>query len=76
MDHAHALLRVAPLIDGHNDLPGALRSLVRYDLTRADIRGGFADTHTDLPRLRAGRVAGQVGSVYVPSTLVGGSVDG
>jgi membrane dipeptidase len=53
------------LIDGHNDLPWALRDL-GDDL---DLRAGtVGQTHTDLPRLRAGDVGGQFWSVYVPSS--------
>ncbi len=70
---AHALLRRAPLVDGHNDLPWALRELVSYNLDQADIAAGFDKTHTDLPRLRVGCVGGQFWSVYVPSSLVGGA---
>lgn len=52
------------LIDGHNDLPWELREL-GDDL---DLRAGTPGvTHTDLPRLRAGKVGGQFWSVYVPS---------
>jgi len=58
-------LALMQLIDGHNDLPWALREL-GDDL---DLRTGTAGvTHTDLPRLRAGGVGGQFWSVYVPSS--------
>lgn len=60
------------LIDGHNDLPWAARSIAGYDLERLDLAAGTGDrTHTDLPRLRAGEVGGQFWSVYVNAELQG-----
>ena len=63
------LLRAAPLIDGHNDLPWALRSARREapDEPAPDVGGPTPRFMTDLPRLRAGGVGGQFWSVYVPS---------
>jgi membrane dipeptidase len=52
------------LIDGHNDLPWALRKQ-GDDL---DLSERVPTTHTDLPRLREGGVGGQFWSVYVPGT--------
>lgn len=68
-----AVLSSSPLIDGHNDLAWAMRSLADYDLDRIDIGQPQTATRTDLPRLRAGGVGAQFWSVYVPSTLVGGA---
>ena len=62
-----------PVIDGHNDLAWALRKLSGSDLTRTDPTQPLAGTHTDLPRLRAGGVVGQIWSVYVPATFAGGA---
>lgn len=67
------ILRRTPLIDGHNDLPWALRSdhggeIV--DLT-ADTRQLAPPLHTDIARLRAGGVGAQFWSVYVPASLKG-----
>ena len=70
-DKALALLREAPLIDGHNDLLWELRNRVRYDFDRIDVSSPQPDLMTDLPRLRAGGVGGQFWSVYVPSDLPG-----
>lgn len=68
------LFRHSPLIDGHNDLPWAARDLVGYDFDRLDLAAGTdGQTHTDLPRLRAGLVGAQFWSVWVPSTLTGGA---
>ena len=73
VERARTLLSRHPLIDGHNDLPWAIRQdseaagdPERYDLTRPT-RG-----HTDLPRLRAGGVGAQFWSVYVPAEIGGG----
>ncbi|MFF4039360.1 dipeptidase [Streptomyces sp. NPDC001816] len=68
LDDARALLREFPVVDGHNDLPYALRKQVRYDLDALDLAASqSARLHTDLPRLREGGVGAQYWSVYVPS---------
>ncbi|MFG2120464.1 dipeptidase [Streptomyces sp. NPDC048710] len=68
LDDARALLREFPVVDGHNDLPYALRKQVRYDLDALDLAASQrASLHTDLPRLREGGVGAQYWSVYVPS---------
>ncbi|MBY8876903.1 dipeptidase [Actinacidiphila acidipaludis] len=72
--HARArdLLAAHPVVDGHNDLPWALRVQVGYDLDRLDIAADqSARTHTDIPRLRAGGVGAQFWSVYVSTELTG-----
>jgi membrane dipeptidase len=61
------LLAAAPLVDGHNDLPWALRALGKP----VDLAAGVPALHTDLPRLRAGRVGAQFWSVYVPCSFTG-----
>ncbi|HEY3956602.1 MAG TPA: dipeptidase [Streptosporangiaceae bacterium] len=71
VDRARSLLSQSPILDGHNDLPWALRELGRSDLDGVDLTGGIAETHTDLPRLRAGGVGAQFWSVFVPSKLQG-----
>ncbi|MEZ5955982.1 MAG: dipeptidase [Hyphomonadaceae bacterium] len=69
------ILRGTPLIDGHNDLPWAIREDHGNDLTNVDL---YSDTrtltpplHTDIPRLRQGRLGAQFWSVYVPAALKG-----
>ncbi|MFD1658212.1 dipeptidase [Streptomyces caeni] len=70
LDQARLLLREFPVVDGHNDLPWALREQVRYDLDARDIATRQdAHLHTDLPRLREGGVGAQFWSVYVPCHL-------
>ncbi|MFJ6067692.1 dipeptidase [Streptomyces tendae] len=72
LDRARELLREFPVVDGHNDLPWALREQVRYDLDARDIATDqSAHLHTDLARLRSGGVGAQYWSVYVRSDLPG-----
>jgi membrane dipeptidase len=59
-----------PVVDGHNDLPWAMRR-VDYDFTRVDIAQPQPHLHTDLPRMRAGGVGAQFWSVYVPCSFAG-----
>ncbi|HEY0816987.1 MAG TPA: dipeptidase [Pseudonocardia sp.] len=66
-ERALELLAVTPLVDGHNDLPWALRTLGRS----VDLAAGVPELQTDLPRLRAGRVGAQFWSVYVPCSFSG-----
>ncbi len=68
--HAKEILREAPLIDGHNDLPWEVRTsktaprdVDAYDLARR------TQGHTDLERLRAGGVGAQFWSIYVPGEI-------
>ncbi|KAF8858685.1 dipeptidyl aminopeptidase [Acephala macrosclerotiorum] len=64
---AQKLMETTPLIDGHNDLPYLLRLELKnkiYDTTKFTFREGLA-SHTDLERLKAGRIRGQFWSVFV-----------
>ncbi|POR54003.1 dipeptidase [Bosea psychrotolerans] len=65
---ALALLDRAPMIDGHNDLPYVIRldrnakgDVAAYDLARV-----HPEVDTDIPRMRAGKLAGQFFAAYVP----------
>ncbi|NUR02998.1 MAG: membrane dipeptidase [Streptomyces sp.] len=70
LEAARELLGEFPVVDGHNDLPWALRKQVRYDLDARDIAvPQNAHLHTDIPRLREGGVGAQYWSVYVRSDL-------
>src|SRR5262245_55319682 len=72
LERARALLAGHPVVDGHNDLPWALRQQAAYDLDRLDIaEDQTGRLHTDLARLRAGGVGAQFWSVYVPSDYAG-----
>lgn len=69
---ARRILERTPLIDGHNDLPWALRQAYGSDPFAVDLTTnleGSTRLHTDIPRLRAGGVGGQFWSVYVPASL-------
>ncbi|MFE9422300.1 dipeptidase [Kitasatospora sp. NPDC006697] len=69
---ARALLATAPVVDGHNDLPWAMRELAGYDLDAVDLADDQRHhLHTDLDRLAAGGVGAQFWSVYVPARLAG-----
>ena len=66
------ILETTPLIDGHNDLPWALREGFGNDPHAVDLATDLDSSttlHTDIPRLRAGGVGGQFWSVYVPAQL-------
>jgi membrane dipeptidase len=69
------ILREVPLIDGHNDLPMQFRERVKNHLAQLDLRQDQSKLekplHTDIPRLRAGRVGGQFWSVYVSADVKG-----
>jgi len=69
------ILREVPLIDGHNDLPEQYEERVKNHLAQIDIRQDQSKLtpalHTDIPRMRQGRVGGQFWSVYVPAALKG-----
>ncbi len=71
MEKAIRALSLTPLVDGHNDLPWQIRNfdpapldVAAYDIARA------TPGHTDLARLREGRVGAQWWSVYVPFDAV------
>ena len=69
------ILSAVPLIDGHNDLPWQYRERAQNRLAQIDLRQNQSaledPLHTDIPRLRAGRVGGQFWSVYVPASITG-----
>ena len=71
LERARQILASSPLVDGHNDLPWAMRHLAAYDLDKVDPGQPVEQTQTDLPRLREGGVGAQFWSVYVPSSLPG-----
>jgi membrane dipeptidase len=69
---ARRILERTPLIDGHNDLPWALRQNHGNDPHAVDLTANLdasTELHTDIPRLRTGAVGGQFWSVYVPATM-------
>jgi len=70
-----AVLADTPLIDGHNDVPWAYRERVQNHLARLSLAADLSELdppmHTDLRRLREGRVGGQFWSVYIPVEVAG-----
>jgi len=67
MARALRVLAASPLVDGHNDLPWAIREskTAPHDVEAYDLRRTTAG-HTDLARLAAGHLGGQFWSVYIP----------
>ena len=65
---ARKLLRKSILIDGHNDLPWAIRKWDKAprDVDAYDLRQPTPG-NTDLARLKQGGVGGQFWSVYIPA---------
>jgi membrane dipeptidase len=64
------ILKTVPLIDGHNDLPDAVRE--RGGLDSVDFAVRQPKLMTDIARLRAGGVGGQFWAAYVPVTTIHG----
>ncbi|KAI0319593.1 renal dipeptidase family [Amylostereum chailletii] len=62
---AELLLERSPVIDGHIDLPWAMRMLSANNVSAIDLESPTAG-HVDIPRLRKGKVGGFFWSVYVP----------
>ncbi|XP_042877639.1 dipeptidase 1-like [Penaeus japonicus] len=74
LQHARALLRESPLVDGHNDLPLTVRELLGnrlqdfpFDRNLSAIEPYASEAKdTDLVKLRAGGVGGQFWSLFTP----------
>ena len=67
MARALRVLRAAPVMDGHNDLPWRIREDSAHPLNvdAYDLRKRTPGM-TDIPRLRQGHVGAQFWSVYIP----------
>jgi len=70
MARARRVLSTTPLVDGHNDLPWAIREATTapHDVEAYDLRKK-AVGHTDLARLKQGMVGGQFWSIYIPGEI-------
>jgi membrane dipeptidase len=70
LERARRVLVAHPVIDGHNDLPWAIRenTAAPRDVEAYDLRTRTKGD-TDLGRLREGGVGGQFWSVYVPAGI-------
>ncbi|MDJ0497398.1 MAG: dipeptidase [Acidimicrobiia bacterium] len=64
-DHARRIHGSLPVVDGHNDLPWAIRTRAGGSLEVANPATRLAGYHTDIDRLFAGGVGAQFWSVYV-----------
>ena len=62
------ILKTVPLIDGHNDIPDAIRE--RGGLDSVDFAVLQPKLMTDIRKLRAGGVGGQFWAAYVPVTTM------
>src|SRR5436190_9105596 len=62
------ILRTVPLIDGHNDIPDAIRE--RGGVDSVNFSFSQPKLMTDVPRLRSGAVGGQFWAAYVPVTTM------
>ena len=67
LERAKALLRKAPFIDTHNDLPSMFLETKAGDLASFDMSKVQPTLCADIPRLREGCVGAQYWSVYVDS---------
>ncbi|CAH1780218.1 unnamed protein product [Owenia fusiformis] len=70
LQRARDILSNNPLIDGHNDLPWQYKKQANNSVESIDLeqslKGIWSPTHTDIPRLREGRVGAQFWAAYVP----------
>jgi membrane dipeptidase len=69
-ERARQVLASSPLIDGHNDLPWAIRKNEKapMDVAAYDLRKHTAGM-TDLARLKQGMVGAQFWSIYIPGDV-------
>jgi membrane dipeptidase len=70
LERAKAIIKAAPIIDGHNDLAWEIRTnkAAPFDVDAYDLRQ-TTPGHTDFARLAAGGVGGQFWSIYVPGEV-------
>ncbi|XP_076461326.1 dipeptidase 1-like [Babylonia areolata] len=64
---AEEILDKYPLVDGHNDLPWQYRSHVNNSVYHSGVNltAGWSAVHTDIPRLRTGKVGAQFWAAFV-----------
>jgi membrane dipeptidase len=70
LEHAHRLMSRTPLIDGHNDLPWALRDRNESMPLAIDLGTRQDGLMTDMVKIRQGRLGGQFWACYVPTQAV------
>ncbi|MEO9468522.1 dipeptidase [Parasphingorhabdus sp.] len=73
---AQEVLNTHPIIDGHNDVPAQIRGRFDSDFSKFDFRDTLETPgpapkpmHTDIARLKAGKVGGQFWSVWIDPEL-------
>jgi membrane dipeptidase len=78
VERARALLQRVPLVDGHNDLPWALREFgegtgenVYSTAAKIDLTERHPSLHTDVVKMREGGLGMQFWSVWIPGRLAG-----
>ncbi|MFD4640650.1 dipeptidase [Lentzea sp. NPDC058436] len=78
LERARALLQRVPLVDGHNDLPWALREFgegtgedVYSTAAKIDLTERHPSLHTDVVKMREGGLGMQFWSVWIPGRLAG-----
>ncbi|XP_075432945.1 dipeptidase 1 [Ascaphus truei] len=69
-EQALRIMDTTPVIDGHNDLPWQFLERFNNQLTGVDLYT-LNSTHTNIPKLREGRVGGQFWAAYVPCDTQG-----
>ncbi len=62
------ILKTVPLVDGHNDIPDAIRA--RGGVDSVDFAATQLGLMTDIPKLREGHVGAQFWAAYVPTTTM------
>jgi len=74
MERVYRVLGEYPIIDGHNDFPMGIRSLLKndvdqlnfdHDLTQEEPWASYYANHVDLPRMRKGQMGGQFWSAFI-----------
>ena len=66
-DAARSVHAAGFVLDGHNDLPWAIRTDFAGAFEKFDLQRGESKFHTDIPRLRKGNVGAQFWAAYVPA---------
>ncbi|KND01785.1 uncharacterized protein SPPG_03577 [Spizellomyces punctatus DAOM BR117] len=66
LGRAKQILKRVPLIDGHNDLPFSLQMRNGGQINDLNLTDLGSPYHTDMKRLKSGRVGAQFWSAYVP----------
>lgn len=66
LGRAKRVLRITPLIDGHNDFPFLLRQQLHGKVYGYNFENETVTSHTNFQRMKDGMMGGQFWSVYVP----------